>query len=127
MRAKENKIVKRVHLDNFHIAGFSYWDGCEALNQLKPGTKLELVREEDNKFDPYAVAIYYGEYKLGFIPRSSNHDISKYLDMGIDDIYEVRVTRVTPEAHPKSQVEVILYIKNQNAESIRDKNLKDRC
>ena len=114
MRTKENKTVRRIHLDNFHIAGFSYWDGCEVLEQLKPGTKLDLVREEDNKFDPYAVAIYYGEFKLGFIPRGSNHDISKYLDMGVDDIYEVRVTRVTPDAHPESQVEVIVYIKNQN-------------
>ena len=114
MRTKENKPAKRVHLDNFHIAGFSYWDGCEAFEHLKIGTKLDLVREADNPFDPYAVAIYYGEYKLGFIPRGSNHDISKYLDMGLDDIYEVRITRITPDVRPEQQVEVILYIKNQN-------------
>ena len=72
MRNKEQKPIKKVHLDNFHIAGFGYWEGCEAFEHLKIGTKLELVREEDNRFDPYAVAIYYGEYKLGFIPRGSN-------------------------------------------------------
>ena len=114
MKTKENKHVQKVHLANFHIAGFGYWEGCEAFKHLEIGTKLELVREEDNAFDPYAVAIYYGEYKLGFIPRGSNHDISKYLEMGLDDIYEVRITRITPDAHPESQVEVIVYIKNQN-------------
>ena len=113
MKGKENKPVKRVHLDNFHIAGFGYWDGCEAFEHLKIGTKLDLVREADNAFDPYAVAIYYGEYKLGFIPRGSNHDISKYLDMGLEGIYEVRITRITPDVHTEQQMEVIIYIKNQ--------------
>ena len=114
MRNIVNKPVKKVHLTNFHIAGFGYWEGCEAFEQLKIGTKLELAREADNLFDPYAVAIYYGEYKLGFIPRGSNHDISKYLDMGLEDIYEVRITRITPDVHPEQQVEVIVYITSQN-------------
>jgi len=114
MRAKENKTPKKVHLANFHIAGFGYWEGCDAFEQLKIGSELELVREADNAFDPYAVAIYFGDYKLGFIPRGSNHDISKYLDMGLEDIYEVKITRITPDAHPEDQVEVNIYIKNQN-------------
>ncbi len=113
MKSKENKPIKKVHLTNFHIAGFGYWQGCEAFEHLKIGTRLDLVREEDNKFDAYAVAIYYSDYKLGFIPRSSNHDISKYLDMGLCDIYDVRITRLSPEAHPEQQVEVIVNILNQ--------------
>ena len=113
MNTKNTKPVKKVHLANFHIAGFGYWDGCEAFEHLKIGSCLQLVREEENRFDPYAVAIYYREFKLGFIPRGSNHDISKYLDMGLEDIYEVRITRITPDVHPEQQVEVIVYIKNQ--------------
>ena len=27
--------IKRVHQANFHVAGFSYWDGCEAFENLK--------------------------------------------------------------------------------------------
>ena len=81
---------------------------------MKIGAKLDLVREADNPFDPYAVAIYYDEYKLGFIPRGSNHDISKYLDMGLGDIFEVRITRLSPQVRPEQQVEVIIYIKNQS-------------
>ena len=103
----------KVHLDNFHIAGFGYWDGCEAFEHLKIGSKLDLVRETDNPFDPYAVALYYEDFKLGFIPRGSNHDISKYLDMGLGAIYEVRITRITPDVPPEQQVEVVLYVKSQ--------------
>ena len=113
LRQSVVSFVSYVHLTNFHIAGFGYWEGCEAFDQLKIGTKLELVREEDNAFDPYAVAIYYNDYKLGFIPRAHNHDISKYLDMGLHDIYEVRITRITPDVQPEQQVEVIVYILNQ--------------
>ena len=76
--------------------------------------RLELVRETDNAFDPYAVAIYYDDFKLCFIPRGENHDISKYLDMGLTGIYEVRITRISPDVHPEQQVEVIVYIVNQN-------------
>ena len=113
MRSKDIKPVKKVHLTNFHIAGFGYWEGCEAFEQLKIGTQLDLVREDDNPFDPYAVAIYFGDFKLGFIPRGNNHDISKYLDMGFSDIYDVRITRITPDVHPEQQVEVIVNIKNR--------------
>ena len=114
MKRRDSKLVKKVHLANFHIAGFAFWEGCEAFEHLKIGTKLDLVREVDNAFDPYAVAIYYEDYKLGFIPRGANHDISKYLDMGLSDIYDVRITRVTPDAHPEQQVEVIVNILNQS-------------
>lgn len=103
--------IKRVHLANFHVAGFGYWDGCEAFENLKIGTKLQFEREADNKFDPYAVAIYYNDLKLGFIPRGENHDISKFLDMGWGDMYEARIQRITPDAHPEEQVEVIVYIR----------------
>ena len=50
--------MKKVHLTNFNIAGFGYWEGCEVLEELHIGTRLELVREKDNQFDPYAVAIF---------------------------------------------------------------------
>lgn len=100
-----------MYLTNFHIAGFGYWEGCEAFESLKIGSVLELVREEDNKFDPYAVAIWYGDYKLGYIPKEDNQEISKLLEMGHTELFETRITRITPEVNPEGQVEVIVYIK----------------
>lgn len=108
---KTNKIIKRRHWANFDIAGFSYWDGCLVLNELRPGMELRLKREEDNRFDHYAVAIYYGDSKLGFVPRGENHELSKLLEMGYADILEARVQRVAPEERAESQVSVIIYLK----------------
>lgn len=113
METKENKQPSKTHLTNFHIAGFGYWEGCEVFENLKIGSKLQLERESDNKFDPYAVALYCGEYKLGYIPRKDNHDISKFLEMGYTDIFETRITRITPDVHPEQQVEVVVHIRKK--------------
>lgn len=109
---EQKKLIDR-HFLNFAIAGFTYWDGCMALAELKPGMKLELVREDGNMFDPYAVAIYYGDYKLGFVPRKDNHQLCKFLELGYGDIFEARVQRVSPERHMEDQVGVIVYIKQR--------------
>lgn len=99
------------HIGNFNIAGFTFWDGCEAFAELKVGTPLHLVREEENKFDPYAVAIYYEDTKLGFIPRGDNQLVAQFMDLGYNNIFEMRVQRICPDAHPEKQVWVILRLK----------------
>ena len=74
----ETKRVSNRQYFNCHIAGFTHWEGCLVINDLKPGTKLILERELHNPFDPRAVAIYYGDTKLGYIPKNQNEDISTF-------------------------------------------------
>lgn len=107
--------MKRRHFTNFDIAGFTYWDGALAFQELSIGTELYFKREEDNKFDPYAVAIYYKDYKLGFIPRNMNKDISKFCEQGYADIFEVRINRIAPDENPEDQIGVIVYLKQASA------------
>ena len=109
----ENKTIDR-HFGNFNIAGFTYWEGCMAIADLKVGSQLRLVREKDNKFDPHAVAIYYEDYKLGFIPRGENELISKMIDLGYGKIFDCRVQRISLDAHPEKQVGVIIFLKEAN-------------
>ena len=111
----EKKIETRRHFMNCNIAGFSYWDGCMAVERMKIGTELKLVRDEDNKFDPYAVAVYLDDLKLGYIPRGENHDLSKFLEMGYEDIFEVRVNKLDHAEHPEEQVGIIVYLKRKEA------------
>lgn len=111
----EKKIETRRHFMNCDIAGFTYWDGCMAVEKLKIGTKLQLVRDENNKFDPYAVAIFLDDLKLGYIPRGENHDLSKFLEMGYEDIFEVRVNKLDLDEHPEEQVGIIVYIKRKES------------
>ena len=107
----EKRREQRKHFLHTNVAGFMYWDGCEAFSRLEVGTKLEMVREADNKHDCDAVALYYKDYKLGFIPGSENEIFAQFLDMGYSDLFEVRVGRLCPDAHPERQVYINIYIK----------------
>ena len=99
------------HFGNFNVVGFTFWEGCMAFAELNIGTRLRLVREADNKYDPNAVAIYYKNYKLGFIPRDANIFVAQLLDLGYNDIFDIRVQRLSPDAHPEKQVSVVVFLK----------------
>ena len=68
----------REHLAHFDIAGFTYYEGVLAFNELKIGVQLQLKLEEENKYDARAVAIYYNEFKLGFVLEGETELFTNY-------------------------------------------------
>lgn len=94
-----------------HIAGFTYYQGVLALEELKPGTSLQMQHEPDNKHDDNAVVLYYKDFKLGYVPRSHNAAIATLLCCGYTDIFEVYVQGVNPHEHPEKQVQVVVHLK----------------
>lgn len=105
--------MKRRHFTHFHVAGFTYWDGSLIFKELEIGTKLKLVIDKDNKFDAYAVALYYKEYKLGYIPRGENKEIYKFCEQGYQEIFEVVINRISPEETPEEQIGVVVFLKEK--------------
>jgi hypothetical protein len=98
------------HFSNFSLAGFTYYDGIEVFQELKVGTLLTMQAEPENKYDPNAVAIYYNDKKLGFIPKEENKPIFQFLTLGHTDLFEARINRISPESHPEKQVGVVVRI-----------------
>ncbi|PIE50527.1 MAG: DNA-binding protein [Flavobacteriales bacterium] len=98
------------HLAHFNIAGFTYYDGVECFNKLKIGEKLRLELDAENKYDARAVAIYYKNYKLGFVPRSENRIIYKLLSVGLEDRLKIRIQSVSPDDHPENQIGVVVHL-----------------
>jgi len=98
------------HFADFHIAGFTYYNGVDVFEDLKIGRELLLKAEPENRYDPEAVAIYYQDDKLGFVPREENKMIRKFLDLGYFDLFEVKISQVSPDAHPEKQVRVVVRI-----------------
>jgi hypothetical protein len=94
-----------------HIAGFSYYDGVEVFKMLEIGTRLRLVPEPENPFDPFAVAVYFRETKLGYIPRQQNRTVHQFLELGYRDLFDVIINRVTPEANPEGQIGIVVRIR----------------
>ena len=101
--------MKREHLANFNIAGFTYYEGVLCFQQLQIGTVLQLSLEEDNKYDARAVAIHFGEHKLGFIPRTENRIFYKLLKVGITN-FEARIQMIDGKEHPESQVQLVVHL-----------------
>jgi len=102
--------MERKYFSHFHIAGFTYWDGAVVFNKLKIGKKLTLVHEPDNRYDPKAVAIFYNDHKLGYIPQSCNSQISQLLEMG-HNLFETRIQCIDGSQHPERQIGVVVYLK----------------
>ena len=103
--------MKNKHFDHFHIAGFTFYDGVLAFNNLQIGSELLLKPEPDNRYDENAVAIWHGDHKLGFVPRSNNQPIATILNAG-HQIFEVRVQQLKPHAHPEDQVHVVVWVRS---------------
>jgi len=79
----------------FYIAGIEYYEALFVINKLKPGQKLKLKPEPSNIHDENAVEIYYKNYKLGYIPKTSNYSIARILNAGwnIFDCYVQKIDK----------------------------------
>jgi hypothetical protein len=64
------------------LAGFRHYAGGEVLRELKPGDRLELVREPDNPYDANAVRVEWRGVKLGYVPRRDNAAVARQMDHG---------------------------------------------
>ncbi|WCO01782.1 HIRAN domain-containing protein [Psychroserpens ponticola] len=102
--------MKKEHLANFHIAGFTYYEGASIFRKLKMGRKLILKLEEENKYDPRAVAIYYKDFKIGFIPRQDNRIFYKLMKVGLSDHIQVRIQQIDATASPEEQIRLVAHL-----------------
>ena len=108
------------------MAGRQYHDVDEVWEELKVGTRLRLVRELDNRYDQNAVAVVYDkvieepkaaraskseEYLLGYIPSCENEEIAQLLEMGWDEIFDCRISKINPEAHYENQIRLTIWVK----------------
>ncbi|HEL2203131.1 TPA: HIRAN domain-containing protein [Streptococcus suis] len=90
------------NVQDFHLAAFAYYDGLDVIDQLKPGTPVQLVGEPSNPHDSEAVAIFYQGTKLGYIP-----------------ILEARIQMSNTENHPDRQFRVVVKLKDNRKNDSR--------
>ena len=117
--------AKKLFFKECHLAGRQYHDADEVWEELHVGTLLELRRDLDNRYDKNAVAVMYhrgldegtganDEYLLGYIPSGENETIAQLLEMGWDDIFECRISKINPDAHYENQVRLTVRIVRHN-------------
>ena len=84
------------------IAGFQYYRGDTVWPSLVVGEHLSLLRESNNEYDPDAVAVYFHNEQLGYVPRSENGTIAQMLDRG--ENLEARIRQLLTEDDPWKRV-----------------------
>ena len=83
----------------FTLTGTKYYYGNEFL---KPGMKLELQKEPDNKFDKEAIVVKVkGLDKIGYVANSAHTVIGESMSAGriydkIGDTAKAKIVLVTP-------------------------------
>lgn len=115
-------LSKKMFLKECHLAGKRYYDADEVWNELKVGTIVQLVRDENNHHDAEAIAVMYQRdadnpddvYHLGYIPSDENYFLSKFLDMGWGEAFECRISKLDPNAHSEAQVHLTIRLLKNN-------------
>ena len=97
-----------IELQRSPVAGFQYHHGERLWSQLAVGTRLELVREADNRHDGRAVRIDWHGVKLGYVPRIDNAAVAHLLDAG--ERVEARIVALNESADPWQRVNVSILL-----------------
>ena len=113
--------TKKKFFMDCHLAGRKYHDADEVWDKLKVGTLLKLERDLHNPYDAEAVAVVFhnsedgDDYYIGYIPCTHNETLAKFLEMGWTDIFECRISKINPDAHPEYQIHLVIKIKRNVA------------
>ena len=94
--SNEKIIPQNIFLDKMFIAGFTYYDGENTIEDLRQGDQLFLKLEPDNPYDKRAIEIYTKSgMKLGYIPRDRNR--IPYHLLGQHIALEARIDKISPD------------------------------
>jgi hypothetical protein len=98
----------KVYLLQTFVAGFRYYKGMELLSELEIGDWIELRRERDNQFDKSAIALYWQQEKIGFLPSTTNQMLAQLLDANALPLL-AGITNLNRAVKPWENVEIAVY------------------
>ena len=76
----QNRIVL---IDDARVAGTTHVHGIDAIvDGLEVGADLRLEREPGNLADCWAIRVYAGSNRIGFVPADSNEVLARLMDGG---------------------------------------------
>jgi hypothetical protein len=89
------------------LAGFRHYQGGAVLRSLKPGDRLELVREPANPYDANAVRVEWRGVKLGYVPRRDNAAVARQIDRGVALEARLAAVRENRNRSVRMELEVV--------------------
>lgn len=98
----------RLLVQSSPLAGFQYYAGTTHWEEMRPGDRLDLIREPDNPHDPRAVRVEWRGDKLGYLPRKENQAVAAEMDRG--GRVEARIARLRQHRNPWQRVLIEVYV-----------------
>lgn len=75
--------AREIFVLNEFVAGTTYCENLEdVIDQVTPGTVLKMRRDPDNEVDEFAIGIYIGTTRIGWVPMKENLVIARLMDAG---------------------------------------------
>lgn len=117
----------KIEFLNCNLAAFEHHDGYAVRSQMKVGEPLYMLREDENRYDHNAIALFYVPKEMpegvdsqditvagkklkavhvGYIPANCNSELAMLLDFGYGGIFECRISGILPDEHPNQQIRI---------------------
>lgn len=77
-----------------YIKGMQHYSFPKIKHKINIGDGIELLRENNNKYDSFAIGAYFDGQKLGYLPAYENVVIANLLEQGVQ-LYAF-VTQINP-------------------------------
>lgn len=61
-----------------------HYDFQKIRERIKEGDEVQLVREQENMYDSFAVQVNFGKYRLGYLAAYENIVLANMLDSGVE-------------------------------------------
>ncbi len=90
------------------LAGFQHHQGTKFWSCLKAGHPLRLLRERTNPHDPKAVAVYWLDAQIGYLPKGENSEAAQLLDRGRYLVGRITALRESDDPWQRIGLEVYL-------------------
>ena len=100
---------RRVLLKEVPLAGFEYHRGEGIWPFLVVGAPLRMEREPFNMHDPNAIAVWFHNEHIGYVPQRENTLLARLMDSG--ERLEARIVRLLEEENPWRRVRVRIELK----------------
>ena len=86
--------AREIFVLNVFVAGTTYCENIDdVIDQVTPGVSLKMRRDPDNEVDEFAIGIYIGTTRIGWVSMKDNLVIARLMDAG--KAFTCKVVKVT--------------------------------
>ncbi|TCZ67052.1 HIRAN domain-containing protein [Flaviaesturariibacter aridisoli] len=100
--------LQKIYLLQCFVAGFRFHRGMELLPLLQEGDLLELRREPGNEHDPFAIALYWQQEMIGYLPKACNELLARLMDAKALSLL-ASITHLDRDVKPWEHVSIAVY------------------